>query len=169
MLNWEVNFDRDEHFSAAFQHKTCKQLALAVYLRTMVKITGKYEGNLRTHSIHAPSGSELLTDAPVDNHGKGEAFSPTDLLATSLATCIVTTMAIVAERNGIDFTSATYEVIKEMTSAPPRRVAKLTLRIQMPASLSPESRTRLEAVAKSCPVHHSLHPDVVTDVSFEYR
>lgn len=135
----------------------------------MVKITGKYEGQLRTRSLHTPSGSALLTDAPVDNHGKGEAFSPTDLLATSLATCIVTTMAIVAERNGIDFSAASYEVIKEMTTTPPRRVATLTVRIVLPASMSAENRTRLEAVAKSCPVHHSLHPDVNANISFEYQ
>jgi putative redox protein len=135
----------------------------------MVKITGTYQGQLRTEATHGPSGSRLITDAPIDNHGKGEAFSPTDLLATSLATCIVTTMGIVAERNGIDFSTAAFEVTKEMTSTPPRRVAKLTVRITMPAALSPESRKRLEAVAKTCPVHHSLHPDVVADVSFDYR
>ena len=134
----------------------------------MVKMTGTYQGGLRTKAVHTPSGATLVTDAPVDNDGKGEAFSPTDLLATSLATCILTTMGIVAERNGIDFSSASFEVEKEMTSIPPRRVAKLTLRLQLPASLSPENRTRLEAVAKSCPVHHSLHPDVITDVSFVY-
>lgn len=134
----------------------------------MVKMTGKYQGGLRTQAVHTPSGATLVTDAPTDNHGKGQAFSPTDLLATSLATCILTTMGIVAERNGIDFSTAYFEVTKEMTTTPPRRVAKLTLRITMPASLSPESRTRLEAVAKTCPVHHSLHPDVITDVSFEY-
>jgi uncharacterized OsmC-like protein len=78
-------------------------------------------------------------------------------------------MGIVAERNGIAFANASFEVVKEMTATAPRRVAKLTLRLQLPASLSPESRTRLEAVAKTCPVHHSLHPDVITDVSFEYR
>lgn len=135
----------------------------------MVKITGTYSGSLRTQAVHAPSGATLITDAPVDNHGKGEAFSPTDLLATSLGTCVLTTMAIVAERQGFEFASASFEVIKEMTSTPPRRVAKLTLRLTLPAKLTPEQRTRLEAVATSCPVHHSLHPDVVTDVSFDYR
>jgi uncharacterized OsmC-like protein len=135
----------------------------------MVKMTGTYQGQLRTQAIHTPSGATLVTDAPTDNHGKGEAFSPTDLLATALGTCVLTTMGIVAERNGIAFANASFEVVKEMTATAPRRVAKLTLRLQLPASLSPESRTRLEAVAKTCPVHHSLHPDVITDVSFEYR
>lgn len=139
------------------------------YCADMVKITGHYQGQLRTSAVHESSGSTLVTDAPVDNHGKGEAFSPTDLLATSLATCILTTMGIVAERNGIDFSTATFEIIKEMTTTPPRRVAKLTARFTLPASLSAESRTRLEQVAKTCPVHHSLHPDVVTDIRFEYR
>lgn len=135
----------------------------------MVKITGTYSGNLRTQAIHGPSGATLITDAPVDNHGKGEAFSPTDLLATSLATCVLTTMAILAQRQGFEFGNASFEVTKEMTATPPRRVAKLTLRFVLPAALNADQRARLEAVAKSCPVHHSLHPDVVTEVSFSYQ
>ncbi len=135
----------------------------------MVKITGKYEGGLRTSAVHGPSGTKLFTDAPVDNHGKGESFSPTDLLATSLGCCMLTIMGIVAERNGLDIGSTTFEVLKEMTSTPPRRVAKLTVTFTMPAALSPDNRTRLEQAAKTCPVHHSLHPDVSCDISFNYE
>ena len=135
----------------------------------MVKITGKYEGKLRTTAVHGPSGMTLLTDAPLDNHGRGEAFSPTDLLATSLGCCMLTIMGITAERLGLDLSTTTFEVTKEMSATLPRRVAKLTVRFTMPAALSPENRTRLEQAAKTCPVHHSLHPDVICDIGFEYR
>lgn len=135
----------------------------------MVKITGRYEGQLRTSATHTPSGSQLLTDAPVDNHGKGEAFSPTDLLATSLGCCMLTIMGIVAERNGIDLSSVRFEVLKEMSTTLPRRVSKLTVTFTMPAALSTEDRARLEQAAKTCPVHHSLHPSIVCDISFDYR
>lgn len=141
----------------------------ARYMVSMVKITGRYEGQLRTSATHTPSGARLLTDAPVDNHGKGEAFSPTDLLATSLGCCMLTIMGIVAERQGIDLSSVAFEVEKEMSSSAPRRVARLGVRFTMPASLSSEDRTRLEQAAKTCPVHHSLHPQIVCDLSFDYR
>jgi putative redox protein len=134
----------------------------------MVDIYATYAGDLRCKAQHGPSGSTLLTDAPIDNMGKGEAFSPTDLVATALGTCILTTMAIVAERNGIPFGEAKIHVVKEMTIAPPRRIAKLKVHIDMPAGLSSESRTKLEHTAHACPVHRSLHPDVEVPVEFVY-
>lgn len=134
----------------------------------MVKIESIYEGELRCSSTHLPSGSKLITDAPVDNHGKGSAYSPTDLLATSLLTCVMTTMAIVAERNGIDLTGMRGSVAKHMTTTAPRRVAKLEIELHMPKSLNEENRARMEATAKGCPVHRSLHPDVEEVLNIVY-
>ena len=126
----------------------------------MVEIKIAYEGSLRCSAIHGPSGSKLLTDAPADNMGKGEAFSPTDLVATALATCIMTTMAIVADRNKIDMTGATASVTKEMVTTPFRRIGRLAVNLHVPTKLTKEQQQRLENAAHSCPVHRSLHPDV---------
>lgn len=134
----------------------------------MVDIYATYTGGLRCQAKHGPSGSTLLTDAPVDNMGKGEEFSPTDLVATALGTCILTTMGIVAQRNGIDFEEAKVHVVKEMTSTAPRRIAKLAVRLEMPGGLSADARTKLEHTAHACPVHRSLHPDVEVPVEFIY-
>ena len=134
----------------------------------MVTIEGRYVGGLRCEATHGPSGSKILTDAPVDNMGKGEAFSPTDLVATALGTCIVTTMAIVAERRGIDFAGASFLVEKHMATDPVRRIGRLPVTIRLPASLDPETRTILERAAYTCPVHKSLHPDVAAPISFQY-
>ena len=135
----------------------------------MVTITGRYQGELRCVSIHGPSGVELTTDAPVDNHGKGRAFSPTDLLATALATCMVTTMAIWAERHAIAFAGATFTTTKEMTTTAPRRVARLGVTVRVPGEYSAEQKQRLEAVAHACPVHQSLHESVAIDLKLEWE
>src|SRR5471032_282805 len=100
----------------------------------MVKITGEYQGDLHCTAAHGPSGNTLVTDAPKDNQGRGEAFSPTDLVATALATCIVTTMAIVARRSGVELTGLKYEVTKEMSADAPRRIARLTVDLWLPAA-----------------------------------
>ncbi len=122
------------------------------------KIT--YQSNLRTAAVHLRSGNEILTDAPVDNHGKGEAFSPTDLLATSLGSCILTIMGIKAADKEIDMTGATAEVNKIMGSNP-RRIARLEITIQMPDNQYTEKEKKiLEAAAHGCPVGKSLHPDL---------
>ncbi len=126
----------------------------------MVQIDIEYLGNLRTKAVHEPSGATFLTDAPKDNQGEGASFSPTDLLATSLVTCMVTTMGIVAKRHNIDLTGTTARVLKEMVTAPTRRVGKLTVEIHCPASTPAEHRERLEHAALGCPVHKSMHPDV---------
>lgn len=133
----------------------------------MVKIKGKYLGNLRIESEHEPSKSKLITDAPVDNQGKGEAYSPTDLVATSLGTCILTTIGIVAERDGFDISGSSYSIEKEM-SLSPRRIGALTLNITLPKYLTPENRTKLERSSMSCPVYHSLHPEIKITVNFNY-
>ncbi len=122
----------------------------------MVHIDIEYEGTLRCKSVHEPSGQVLLTDAPVDNQGKGEAFSPTDLVATALGTCIATTMGIVAAREGVELAGMRIGVDKEMTSVPSRRIARLFVRIEMPVPVTPVQRTKLERAAHHCPVHKTL-------------
>lgn len=134
----------------------------------MVEITMAYEGSLRCSAVHGPSGDKLFTDAPKDNMGKGEAFSPTDLVATALGTCMLTTMGIVAQRNAIDMGRATAKVTKEMITTPARRVGRLSVTINIPASLSDEDQTRLKNAAMACPVHKSLNPDVQIPVTFTF-
>ncbi len=134
----------------------------------MVQIDIAYEGQLRCSARHGPSGTKLNTDAPVDNMGRGESFSPTDLVATALGTCMLTIMGIVAERHRIDLAGATVRVGKEMVTAPVRRIGKLTVEIHVPHDLPADDRQRLENAAMTCPVHKSLHPDIVTPVSFHY-
>jgi putative redox protein len=131
----------------------------------VVDIAISYDGNLRCSATHGPSGSTLLTDAPKDNMGSGEAFSPTDLMATALGTCILTTMAIAARHRGIDLAGATMKVTKEMVSKPIRRIARLIVELRLPLELPEEQRAALEWAARSCPVHKSMHPDVEMPIS----
>jgi putative redox protein len=137
-----------------------------------VEIDIVYEGGLRCRATHGPSRGQLTTDAPVDNHGKGESFSPTDLVATALGTCMTTLMGIVAERNKLDITGTTVHVVKEMVQEPVRRIGTLRVKIGVPpdkgARLSPEDRKKLETAALHCPVHKSLHPDIQTPIEFTY-
>ena len=135
----------------------------------MVVITGKYTGDLRCEAVHGPSGTKLATDAPADNMGRGEMFSPTDLVATALGTCILTTMAIFAKRRGIDFSSATFSVEKHMATDPVRRIGRLPVTIRMSAAMSEENRTLLERAAHTCPVHKSLHAEIEAPISFVYE
>src|SRR6185295_11707593 len=132
----------------------------------MVQIDITYQGDLRCQAKHLPSGTILATDAPVDNMGRGESFSPTDLVATALGTCILTTMAIVAQRRGIDFSSARYTVEKHMLTEPDRRIGGLPVTIRMSATITPENRAVLERAAHTCPVNKSIHPDVEAPITF---
>jgi uncharacterized OsmC-like protein len=134
----------------------------------MVEISIRYLGGLRCEARHGPSGSVLVTDAPVDNEGKGESFSPTDLAATSLGTCMLTIMGIAARRLGVDLGETTVNVVKEMTSQPPRRIARLSVVFTIPLAASHEKREVLENAARSCPVHLSLHPDVEQVMRFDW-
>ena len=134
----------------------------------MVEITATYEGQLHCTATHGPSGATLPTDAPKDNMGKGEAFSPTDLVATALGTCMLTTMGIVAQRHNLDMTGATARVTKEMVSTPFRRIGRLALHVKMPKKLSDDDQQRLENAAHTCPVHRSLHPDVDAPITFTW-
>ncbi len=135
----------------------------------MVKMNSTYTGGLRCTLVHEPSGSEIKTDAPKDNMGRGEFFSPTDLVASALSSCILTTMAIVAERNSIAFSGASATVVKEMTSVPVRRIASLTVEVTVPGDIiTQDNRDKLERAALHCPVHQSLHPDVKLDIRLRY-
>ena len=131
----------------------------------MGTITVSYLGELHCEATH-DSGSVLVTDAPKDNHGRGEAFSPTDLLATAYATCVLTIMAITAARLEIELAGATAHVEKIMSSDTPRRIVALPLTLAFPVAPSKENRRKLEQAAFSCPVHHSLHPAIEKPIEF---
>ena len=132
----------------------------------MVAIQIEYQGDFHCKAVHGPSGTELTTDAPKDNQGRGESFSPTDLVATALGTCMLSVMGIAARTLNLDITGATATVEKEMTAAPPRRIQSLTVKIHVPQSHSSENKQKLERAAHTCPVHKSLHPDIQTPIEF---
>ncbi len=129
------------------------------------KIT--YLGDLRTTSTHLQSGTEILSDAPVDNHGKGQAFSPTDLLANALGSCMITVMAIKANDMGIELKGTTAEVTKIM-QAEPRRIKRLEVTLNMAAAVTQKDQTILERVGRTCPVYLSLHPEVEKEIVFNW-
>ena len=135
----------------------------------MVNISIDYTGELHCVATHEPSGSELATDAPVDNNGKGEAFSPTDLVATALGTCMATVMAIAAQRHEIDLKGAQVSISKEMSKDIPRRIVRLASEIRIPLPQGHPQRQLLEAAALGCPVHHSLHPNIEKPVTFVWE
>ncbi len=126
----------------------------------MVKITGEYQGDLHCTAVHDPSATTLTTDAPKDNQGRGESFSPTDLLATALATCIATTVALAARAHRVDLKGLRYEVTKEMSTQPPRRIARLAVEVWLPPAARGVPAGVLEKAAHHCPVHQSLAPEV---------
>ena len=131
--------------------------------------TARYAGHLRTEATHVASGNIIQTDAPVDNHGRGEAFSPTDLVSTALGSCMMTVMGIVAERHQWDLVGSTFAVQKHMSTEAPRRIAQIDVTFTLPATLTPTERTLLERAAHTCPVGLSLHPDVRQNIVFEYK
>ncbi len=135
-----------------------------------VEINVTYEGSLHCVAVHGPSHQRLNTDAPVDNGGQGAAFSPTDLVATALGTCMATVMGLVAQRSNLNIAGLQIQVIKEMTAEPVRRIGTLKTRLVFPRgnALSVADRAKLEAAAMTCPVKQSLHPDVKTPVEFVY-
>lgn len=134
-----------------------------------VRIDLDYNGQLRCTATHGPSHTQLLTDAPVDNHGRGESFSPTDLVATALASCMLTTMAIFAERHGLDLRGATATVEKEMVADPLRRIGRLTTALTLPLPEDHPQREAVERAALTCPVHRSLREDVEKPVTFAWK
>jgi uncharacterized OsmC-like protein len=132
----------------------------------LVKISVRYEGQLHCSAIHGPSGAKLETDAPVDNEGRGESFSPTDLVATALAACMATIMGIAAKRHSIPLEGMTIETTKEMSADAPRRIVALKSTISIPLSGNHPQRKLIEAAALGCPVHHSLDPRIAKPVEF---
>ena len=134
----------------------------------MTQINIIYQGNLRTECTHTGNGQTIVTDAPKDNHGKGEYFSPTDLAAAALASCMITIMGIEAQKINVDLNGTKASVTKEMTTTAPRRIKKLTVKITCPQDFEFETRARLERAALGCPIKHSLHPDVEQECTFEW-
>lgn len=138
------------------------------YNARMVQIDLTYEGDLKTRAIHEPSSKELGTAAPKDNQGDGSSFSPTDLVATALGSCMLTLMGITAKKLDIDIAGTTARVLKEMTP-PPRRIARLTVSINVAKYVDPMHRSELEAAARNCPVCRSLSPEVERPVTFTWK
>lgn len=135
----------------------------------MVKINVRYGGQLHCTAVHGPSGRVLETDAPVDNEGKGESFSPTDLVATALAACMATIMGIVAKRHAVDLVGMEVVTTKEMSTDTPRRIVALKSKITVPLPGNHPQRKLLEAGALGCPVHHSLDPRIDKSVEFVWK
>jgi putative redox protein len=138
----------------------------------VVDIYVHYQGGLRCVARHGPSSSELTTDAPVDNHGRGEAFSPTDLVATALGTCMLTTMGIRAQKQGWELAGIDVHVKKQMSSDAPRRIVRLPVTMTIPpaisAKLDAEARAALEHTAHTCPVRISLHDAIEVPITFNW-
>lgn len=132
-----------------------------------VTISGRYEGNTQVRLTHDDSGVLITTAAPKDNGGDGSSFSPTDLVAGAFGSCMVTIMGLMAQREGISLEGTWFTVEKHMSQSP-RRIGHLPVAIHLPKGLTPEQRLKLERGAHTCPVHHSLHPDIKIEVAFLY-
>ena len=133
----------------------------------MVKIEVVYQGDKHSQITHGPSGAVLETDAPKDNNGRGESFSPTDLVAAALGSCMVTVMAISAEKEGIEMRGAKSSVVKEM-AANPRRISRLSVEIEMPKSVPVSARAKLEHIAQTCPVAKSINEQIEVPIMFKW-
>lgn len=127
-----------------------------------------YLGELRTTSTHLQSGTQILSDAPIDNHGKGEAFSPTDLVANSLGTCMISIMAIKSKDLNVDLVGSTVEITKIM-QAEPRKIARIIAVLHMSVEADDKTKTILERAAMTCPVFLSLHPDIEKEITFNWK
>ena len=134
----------------------------------MVEFELVYEGGLHTTAVHGPSKAKLDTDAPVDNMGRGASFSPTDLLATSLGTCMLTTMGILAQREGWKIDGARARVEKHMSLEPRRRVGRVVVEMEMPKGVPTAARERLKEAADRCPVACSIHPDTKVELAIRW-
>lgn len=134
----------------------------------MATIHSIYKGNLRTSAEHLASGNTIITDAPVDNNGRGEAFSPTDLVCAALGSCMMTIMGILADRNNINIEGMEIEITKIM-APDPRRIVEVILTFKMPANnYTDKEKAMLENAARTCPVALSLHPDIKQAITFQY-
>ena len=134
----------------------------------MIEVTIDYKGELHCEAQHGPSQTIIETDAPVDNQGRGEAFSPTDLVATALGTCMATIMGIVARQEEVDLVGLRIRVGKEMSADLPRRVSKLAVVCEMPIAENHPSAAALQRAALGCPVNHSIHPDIEVALVWEW-
>lgn len=126
-----------------------------------------YLGELRTQATHIRSGNEIITDAPLDNHGKGEAFSPTDLVSAALLSCMMTVIGIMANTHKIDVSGMSGEVLKVM-GTDPRRITEIHVQLRFPRDYKEHDRVLIERTARTCPVAKSLHPDLIQDIQFMY-
>ena len=135
----------------------------------MVDIRIDYEGQLRCCAQHMPSSTKLETDAPVDNQGRGESFSPTDLVATALGTCMATIIGITAQHRNIDVRGMRVSVQKEMSDDLPRRIGRLVVEIFMPLSETHPDKKIFQSAALSCPVQHSINPEIQVDLSWHWK
>jgi putative redox protein len=134
----------------------------------MVPQSMMYLGELRCKATHGPSKVELVTDAPTDNQGRGESFSPTDLVVTALTTCQVTTMGIVTQRDNVNLNGTKFYAEKHMSTEGPRRIVRIVIRVDFPAGIPEKYRGKLENIARTCPVALSLHPDILVEQTFSY-
>ena len=134
----------------------------------MVHQNMTYIGELRCEAVHGPSNVHLITDAPTDNHGKGESFSPTDLVVTALATCAITTAGMIAQRENVKLEGTKIYAEKHMSTDSPRRIVKIVLEFDMPKNIPLNFRPKLRATADSCPVKQSIHPDIVVAIHFQF-
>lgn len=150
-----------------------QRLQIKIYksYKTMPTVQTTYLGELRTEATHLQSGTTIITDAPTDNNGKGEAFSPTDLVAAALGSCMMTIMGIVARRDGIDLKGSQMEITKVMSAEPPRKIAKVVVKLSMltDTELNEVNKAKLERAAYTCPVALSLHPDIEQAITFEWN
>ena len=145
-----------------------RRLGLITLFLIMVKIEIEHTGELHSEAVHILSGTRLQTDAPLDNGGRGESFSPTDLVATALGTCMTTTMDLYAKRNGVDIGGTKAVVVKHMTSQPVRRIGRLEVIVTVPLPANHPQRATLEKVALNCPVLRSLNSDLEISASFSW-
>ena len=136
-------------------------------IHDMVKTITRYEGNLRCSAVHEPSGAQVYTDSPLDNHGKGESFSPTDLVGAALAGCMMTIMGIFAERKGLDLKGLTIEVGKSM-NADPRRIGQLEVTINVPLPADHPDKDAIINAALTCPVKRSLNPEIQIPITWNW-
>lgn len=135
----------------------------------MVEVKIDYKGELHCTALHGPSGALIETDAPLDNQGRGEAFSPTDLVATALGSCMATIMGIAARQKEVDLKGMTIRVEKEMSAALPRRIRRLSVEIKMPIAKEHPSAELLQAAAMGCPVNQSIHPEIEVPVLWIWK
>ena len=134
----------------------------------MVQINISYEGDLHCSLVHVPSGARVETDAPVDNHGRGASFSPTDMVADALGSCMATLMGIKARDKDIDITGTTISILKEMTNVPVRRIGRLIVDILLPRDYSDAEMTILRNAALTCPVMKSINPEIIVETTFRH-